>query len=89
MLVVPLNKNVSIVFCENDGKISAEHDAFLISEEEFDQIFARVRDRGLHCWADPNRKRPGEINRNDGGRGVYFEDPRDSYEALRQRRVEK
>jgi hypothetical protein len=26
-------------------------------------------------WADPYRKRPGEISRNDGGRGIYFEDP--------------
>lgn len=27
------------------------------------------------CWANPYRKRPGEISRNDGGRGIYFEDP--------------
>ena len=26
-------------------------------------------------WADPGRSRPGVINRNDGGRGVYFADP--------------
>jgi catechol 2,3-dioxygenase-like lactoylglutathione lyase family enzyme len=25
--------------------------------------------------ADPAKKRIGEINRNDGGRGVYFHDP--------------
>ncbi len=29
----------------------------------------------LQYWADPYRKRPGEISRNDGGRGIYFEDP--------------
>ena len=29
----------------------------------------------LSYWADPARKQQGEINRHDGGRGVYFEDP--------------
>ena len=55
--------------------IASQHYAFLISEEEFDLIFGRVRDRGLQYWADPYRKRPGEISCNDGGRGIYFEDP--------------
>ena len=35
----------------------------------------RFRERGLDYWADPFKKRPGEINHNDGGRGVYFDDP--------------
>ena len=30
-------------------------------------------------WADPMRHRPGEINHNDGGRGVYFPDPDGHY----------
>ena len=75
MLVVQLNNGVSLDFYEKDGEISSQHYAFLISEDEFDQIFARIRDRGLQHWADPGRYRAGEINRNDGGRGVYFEDP--------------
>ena len=75
MLVVPLNNDVSIDFYDNDGEISSQHYAFLIGEADFDQIFGRIRDRGLQYWADPYRKRPGEINRNDGGRGIYFEDP--------------
>jgi hypothetical protein len=29
----------------------------------------------LDYWADPFRRRPGEINTNDGGRGVYWLDP--------------
>ena len=35
--------------------------------------------RGLQHWADPRGARPGEINRNDGGRGVYFQDPAGHY----------
>jgi catechol 2,3-dioxygenase-like lactoylglutathione lyase family enzyme len=57
------------------GDITPQHYAFLTSEEEFDEILGRIRDRNLSCWADPGRKRPGEINHHDGGRGVYFEDP--------------
>lgn len=75
MLVVQLNNGVSLDFCENEGEISSLHYAFLISEDEFDQIFARIRNRGLQHWADPGKQQPGEIYQHNGGRGVYFEDP--------------
>jgi catechol 2,3-dioxygenase-like lactoylglutathione lyase family enzyme len=52
-----------------------QHYAFLVDENEFDQIFGRIRDRGLPYWADPFRRDPGRINDWDGGRGVYFDDP--------------
>jgi hypothetical protein len=42
---------------------------------EFDEIFARIRDRALRYWADPFRHEPDQINTWDGGRGVYFDDP--------------
>ena len=40
---------------------------------------AGIRDRGIQHWADPRQTRPGEINHNDGGRGVYFQDPAGHY----------
>jgi hypothetical protein len=46
-----------------------------VSEAEFDDIFGRIKERRLDYWADPRKSRKGEINRNYGGRGVYFEDP--------------
>jgi catechol 2,3-dioxygenase-like lactoylglutathione lyase family enzyme len=49
------------------------HYAFLVTEEEFDGIFARVMERGLAYWADPGHRRENVINTN--GRGFYFEDP--------------
>ena len=58
-----------------DGEIASQHYAFLIDEDDFDQIFGRISGRGLDYWADPGLNRQGEINRNDGGRGVYFRDP--------------
>lgn len=60
-------------------EIIVEHYAFLVSEAEFDQIFARIRERGLPYWADPAHRRANEINRNDGGRGVYWNDPNGHY----------
>ncbi len=74
-LVVEVANGVSLDYHEVDGDISGQHYAFLIDEEEFDEIFGRIRARGLDFWADPTQARPGEINRNDGGRGVYFADP--------------
>jgi catechol 2,3-dioxygenase-like lactoylglutathione lyase family enzyme len=73
-LVVEMDNGVSLDFDER-GKIHPQHYAFLVTEAEFDQIFGRIRERGLAYWADPFHRRPGEINRNDGGRGVYWEDP--------------
>ncbi len=51
---------------------TVEHYAFLVSEDDFDAILARVREREMEHWADPGRERSGEINHRDGGRGVYF-----------------
>jgi catechol 2,3-dioxygenase-like lactoylglutathione lyase family enzyme len=74
-LVVEVDNGASLDFHEIDGAIAAQHYAFLVGEDDFDQIFGRIRARGIDHWADPARTRPGEINRNDGGRGVYFADP--------------
>lgn len=53
----------------------AIHYCFIVSEPEFDEIFARIRERGLDYWADPAHKKAGQINHLHGGRGVYFDDP--------------
>jgi len=74
-LVVSTDNGVSLDFAETEAEITAQHYAFLSSEEEFDAIFGRITERGIQYWADPRRTRAGEINRNDGGRGVYFLDP--------------
>jgi catechol 2,3-dioxygenase-like lactoylglutathione lyase family enzyme len=74
-MVVELDNQVSIDFHDADHDIASQHYAFLISEEEFDQVFERVTGRGLEYFADPGCAQPGEINRRDRGRGFYFEDP--------------
>lgn len=74
-LGVETPNEVTLDFFETDEDTDVQHFAFLVSETEFDRIFARVQAKGLPWWADPGRARPGEINRHDGGRGVYFPDP--------------
>ncbi|MGX1544611.1 VOC family protein [Streptomyces adustus] len=55
--------------------IVMQHYAFLVSDEEFDAAFERIRQDGITYYADPHRKQPGEINHHFGGRGLYFLDP--------------
>ncbi len=52
-----------------------QHYAFKVSEEEFDVIFARVKEEGLAYGSGPFEPENGEINHWNGGRGVYFRDP--------------
>jgi catechol 2,3-dioxygenase-like lactoylglutathione lyase family enzyme len=74
-LDVETANGVTLAILETGEKFEPQHYAFLVSEAEFDQIFGRVKARGLTYWADPARKQKGEINTHFGGRGVYFEDP--------------
>lgn len=73
--VVELDNDVSLDFADDHGAVHPQHYAFLVEEADFDEIFARIQQRGLQYWADPFRQRPAEFNTNDGGRGVYWEDP--------------
>jgi catechol 2,3-dioxygenase-like lactoylglutathione lyase family enzyme len=74
-VVVQVDNEVSLDFADDHGPVNPQHYAFLVDESDFDDIFGRIKERGLTYWADPFRRRPGEFNTNDGGRGVYWEDP--------------
>jgi catechol 2,3-dioxygenase-like lactoylglutathione lyase family enzyme len=74
-LVVQVDNDVSLDFADDHGPVRPQHYAFLVSEAEFDAVFARIKERDLPYWADPGKKRPGDNNTNDGGRGVYWEEP--------------
>jgi extradiol dioxygenase family protein len=76
-LVVELDHGASLDYdnVAEGEEIRRQHYAFLVSEQDFDTIYGKITSRGMQHWADPGAKRPGEINRNDGGRGVYFLDP--------------
>jgi catechol 2,3-dioxygenase-like lactoylglutathione lyase family enzyme len=72
-MCVETANGVSLDYMERSGPIQSCHYAFLVSEEDFDAIFARVTGRGLRYWADPGHTREGELSGH--GRGFYFEDP--------------
>lgn len=59
-----------------------QHYAYLLDDAHFDRALALIRGRGLERWADPQRARPGEINQEHGGRGVYLLDPSGHYLEL-------
>lgn len=76
--VVEMENSVSLDYCEfhePDREILPQHYAFLVSEGQFDQSFGRLQAAGQEYWADPGLMVGGQINRNHGGRGVYFQDP--------------
>jgi catechol 2,3-dioxygenase-like lactoylglutathione lyase family enzyme len=74
-LVVQLSNGVSLDFSDARGRSGGQHYAFLVSEQEFEEIYARITARQLPYWADPIHREPQQINRNDGGRGLYWDDP--------------
>jgi catechol 2,3-dioxygenase-like lactoylglutathione lyase family enzyme len=74
--IVPLADGVFVQFAEpNVAEIQMQHYAFLVDDATFDAIYARILDRGIAQWADPQQTLPNQINSNHGGRGVYFNDP--------------
>ena len=74
-LEVTVSNGVSLDVADDHGEPHSQHYAFLVSEEEFDAIYGRIQERELPYWADPFHRRPGEINHDDGGRGLYWNDP--------------
>ena len=73
-LVVDVDNAVSLDFLEVEV-LHPQHYAFLVGEDDFDAIRDRIVARGLTYWGDPFKRRPGEINTDDGGRGLYWEEP--------------
>src|SRR5688500_13559419 len=70
-----LENGASLDFMDTEGKVHAQHYAFLVSEDDFDDIFGRLQAEGRKWWADPYKRQPQEINHGDGGRGLYWDGP--------------
>jgi catechol 2,3-dioxygenase-like lactoylglutathione lyase family enzyme len=75
-LPVDLGNGVTLDYYEKcDEPIQPQHYAFLVPDEQFDTMIARLEVVGVTYYADPNHTEPGQINRLFGGRGAYFDDP--------------
>jgi catechol 2,3-dioxygenase-like lactoylglutathione lyase family enzyme len=73
-MAVQVSNDVTLDYDDVDD-FRAQHCAFLVGDDEFDAIFARVTGAGITYYADPSHRHPGEINHRNGGRGFYFADP--------------
>src|SRR5215213_9018383 len=60
--LVTAGDELTLDFMDTSEDIKPQHYAFLVSETEFDQIFARVERRRLPYWADPYRNKRDQIN---------------------------
>jgi catechol 2,3-dioxygenase-like lactoylglutathione lyase family enzyme len=75
-LPVDLGNGVTLDFYEKrDEPIQSQHYAFLVPDEQFDAMIARLEAIAVTYYANPNHTEPGRINRLFGGRGAYFADP--------------
>ncbi|ALG07238.1 VOC family protein [Kibdelosporangium phytohabitans] len=72
---VAVANGVTIDYMDDTRDFLAHHCAFLVTDEEFDAAFDRIKAAGIPFWADPHHEKPNEINHLFGGRGVYFDDP--------------
>ena len=78
---VQVNESLTFDFADDSdivgdwNKGRSLHYAFQISNTEFDEIFARVKRKGIPYGSGPFTSKDGRINTRRGGRGFYFEDP--------------
>jgi catechol 2,3-dioxygenase-like lactoylglutathione lyase family enzyme len=72
---VTVANGVTLDFADFVPRVQSQHYAFLIDEDEFDEVLERIMASGASWFADPNHTKPNEIIHRRGGRGVYFVDP--------------
>lgn len=72
--VVRVNDELTLDFDDAD-EFDHHHYAFKVSENEFDEIFARVEAEHVTYGSGPGRLDDMQINHRRGGRGFYFRDP--------------
>lgn len=70
---VVLNDSLTMDF-DNREDFRSHHYAFKVTDEEFDGIFSRIKDKGITYGSGPFQPDNGEINNWNGGRGFYWKD---------------
>ena len=70
---VVVNDTLTLDF-DNREVVESHHYAFHVGDAEFDDIFGRIKSRGIIYGSGPRSRADGEINTRRGGRGVYFDD---------------
>jgi catechol 2,3-dioxygenase-like lactoylglutathione lyase family enzyme len=70
-IVVRVNKTLCLDFA-NSEKFEPHHYAFKVSEQEFDEIFSRLKFEHIKHGSGPSDPENMKINYDNDGRGVYF-----------------
>jgi catechol 2,3-dioxygenase-like lactoylglutathione lyase family enzyme len=60
---------------DNRDRFESHHYAFVVNDQQFDDIFGRLKSEGVTYGSGPNSSTDGDINHRRGGRGLYFSDP--------------
>ncbi|SMP86912.1 Glyoxalase/Bleomycin resistance protein/Dioxygenase superfamily protein [Epsilonproteobacteria bacterium SCGC AD-308-P11] len=71
--VVRVNPTLTLDFRTKE-KFSKMHYAFKVTDEQFDEIFARIKEDKVLYGSGPYKLDDAKINHNYDGRGVYFRD---------------
>lgn len=71
---VQIDDYLSLDFDDRE-EFESHHYAFLVSDEEFDAILARVCGAEITYGSGPRSHEDGQINHLHQGRGFYFKDP--------------
>ncbi|AXE40028.1 VOC family protein [Acidipropionibacterium virtanenii] len=79
---VRIGDGVMLQFAAPPVEFPPQHYAYLVDDAHFDRACATIKAQHREHWADPQRTRPGEINNEHGGRGVYLLDPSGHYLEL-------
>ena len=70
---VKANDTLTLDFDNREG-FESHHYAFHVGDQEFDDIFGRIKDRGITYGSGPRDLDDMQINTRRGGRGFYFLD---------------
>lgn len=69
-----VNDSLTLEFDQADA-FEPHHYGFLVGDEEFDAILARVKATGAPFGAGVEHGWNGQVDHANGGRRVYFQDP--------------
>ena len=70
---VQVNDTLTMDF-DNRDVLESHHYAFHVNDEEFDQVFTRVKAENVTYGSGPRDLEDMQINTRRGGRGFYFRD---------------
>jgi catechol 2,3-dioxygenase-like lactoylglutathione lyase family enzyme len=79
---IQLDDGVLLQFASPPMEFPPQHYAYLLDDAHFDRAYATITGLQREHWADPQRARPGAVNTEHGGRGVYLLDPSGHYLEL-------